>query len=126
MLRWDRLAGMSLTLLLLAGGVAAEDGYDNPGLGDTPCLILKSYHASSTGDAAFGAVAEVENVCGRSVEVAFCFPLVTPDEGAAPHCQNGVVRPWGSAEITVSDLPARLAGPDFSWRWHGHPMDSDR
>ncbi len=112
-------------MISLAPSAKASEAYDNPGMGDTPCVILQTYQASN-GDSSFGAAATLENVCGRSVEVSFCFPFVTTDDGIEPHCRNDVLRPWGTSRIVVSDLPAKLANPDYSWRWLGHLTDSDR
>ena len=120
-------------LLALAAAVAlipwaeASETYDNPTMGDTPCVILQSYQTSNGGES-FGAAATLENVCGRSVEVTFCLPFVTSEESDEPHCSNGLLRPWGTSHIKVSDLPAKLASPDYNWRWHGwedHALDPD-
>ena len=123
----DCLLCLSLVLPLAAVGTAhGQDSYDNPMLGETPCLVLKSYRALNNGASGYGATAEVENICGRSVEVNFCFPLVAAGEDSEPYCQTDVIRPWATAEVEVADLDNRLAGPDFHWRWRGHRMDSDR
>ncbi|NJO37253.1 MAG: hypothetical protein HC871_06085 [Rhizobiales bacterium] len=123
----DCLVGLSLISGLgVIGAALAEETYDNPTLGSAPCLVLKSYQAINHGAAGYGAKAEVENICGRSVEVDFCFPLIDAGEDTEPYCRNGVIRPWATAEVRVDDLDNRLAGPDFRWRWRGHPMDSDR
>ena len=126
MLGWRYLLGMSAAAIGFASMAGAAETYDNPAMGDTPCVVLKSYQAHSNGKGGYGAEAEVENVCGRSVDVAFCFPFVAPGEETEPHCTNGLIRPWATSRVEVSDLPARLAGPDYSWRWHGHAGDSDR
>ncbi len=122
----DCLLALCLTSgLAVVGAANAQDSYDNPTLGETPCLVLKSYQATNDAQG-YGATAEVENICGRSVEVNFCFPLVAAGEDTEPYCQDGVIRPWATAEVRVDDLDNRLAGPDFRWRWRGHRMDSDR
>ena len=126
MLEWRYLFGVASATLALASVATASESYDNPTLGGTPCVVLKSYQALSNGADSFGAEAMVENVCGRSLDVSFCFPLVGMDEASEPHCANGLLRPWATSKVAVSDLPARLAGPDYSWRWHGHLMGSDR
>jgi hypothetical protein len=110
----------------LASMVNASDGYDNPGTGDTPCVVLESYQSLASGTGSFGAEATVENICGRSVEIAFCFPFVAPGEDTEPHCTSRLIRPWATSRIAVTDLPARLAGPDYRWRWHGPLSGSDR
>jgi hypothetical protein len=96
--------------------VQAQDGYDNPSLGSAPCLVLKSYRSTVSGET-FGADATVENICGRSIEVAFCFPYLAPAEEAESHCVNGMIRPRAAAAIEVEDLPAQLSGPDYKWRY---------
>lgn len=119
----DCLVGLSLiTTLVTVGAAHAQDAFDNPTLGDTPCLVLKSYQATSN-NAGYGAAAEVENICGRAVEVSFCFPLVAAGEDTEPYCRNGVIRPWATAEVKVDDLDNRLAGPDFQWRWRAYPTN---
>ena len=123
---WRFLSAVSLLAIGLTPVAGASETYDNPSMGSTPCVILNSYQASANGAETFGAEATVENVCGRSVEVSFCFPFVSPGEDTEPHCTSGLIRPWAKSEVVVSDLPSRLAGPDYQWRWHGHLMDSDQ
>ena len=120
---WRYLFGMA-AMVAVAPGAKASESYDNPAMSGTPCVILQSYQTSN-GINSFGAAATLENVCGRSVEVAFCLPFVNSDEAAEPHCTNGLLRPWATSRIEVSDLPTKLASPDYSWRWHGHLTDSD-
>lgn len=121
---WPCLLGVSAVLFGVVTTANAAETFDNPAMGTTPCVILKSYQASSDGADAYGAQAIVENVCGRSVEIAFCFPFVSPaDDAAEPHCTNGLIRPWATSEVEVSGLPARLAGPNYQWRWHGPTME---
>lgn len=120
---WRILLSVSSVVIAFASIAKAAETYDNPTMGDTPCVVLKSYQANANGADNYGAEAEVENVCGRSVEVAFCFPLVAPGEDTEPHCTNGVIRPWATSRVEVSDLPARLAGPDYSWRWLANTME---
>lgn len=123
MLGWRYLLGVSSVMLGLAPMAGAAESYDNPAMGETPCVVLKSYQALANGTESYGAEATVENVCGRSVEIAFCFPFVAPGEDTEPHCTNGVIRPWATSRVEVNDLPARLAGPDYNWRWLGHTMN---
>ena len=40
--------------------------------------------------------------------------------------ETSTLRPWGTSRIVVSDLPAKLANPDYSWRWLGHLTNADR
>lgn len=116
MLGWRYLIGVA-TVIGLAPLAKANESYDNPAMGSTPCVILQSYQSSSNAADTFGAKATVENVCGRSVEVTFCFPLIAGSEEAEPHCTNGLLRPWATSRIEVSDLPTRLANPDYQWRY---------
>ena len=126
MLGWRCILGASAVLIGLGSTAKAAGSYDNPTMGDTPCVVLKSYQAIADGTDSYGAEATVANVCGRSVEVAFCFPFVAPGEDTEPHCTSGLLRPWATSRVEVSDLPAQLATPDYQWRWLGHPTDSDR
>lgn len=119
---WRYLLGLSAAIGL-ASMAQASESFDNPAMGTTPCVVLKSYQALSNDAETFGAEAMVENVCGRSVEIAFCFPFVAPGEDTEPHCTNQVIRPWATSRVEVSDLPSRLAGPDYQWRWLVHSMD---
>jgi hypothetical protein len=120
---WRYLSGLA-AVLALAPIAEASESYDNPAMGGTPCVILQSYQTAN-GDDSFGAAATLENICGRSVEVSFCLPFATSEEAAEPHCTNGLLRPWATSRIEVSDLPSKLASPNYTWRWHGHLMDSD-
>jgi len=130
MLGWQHLIGVATVIglapLALAPPAEASETYDNPTMGTTPCVILQSYQSSSNTADSFGAKATVENVCGRSIEVSFCFPFIAANEDIEPHCTNGLLRPWATTRIEVSDLPAKLANPNYHWRWHGHLMDFDR
>ena len=120
---WRDLLGVASALTVFMPLAAAGETYDNPAMGDTPCIVLKSYQANANGIESYGADATVENVCGRSVEIAFCFPLVAPGEETEPHCTSSVIRPWATSNVSVSDLPARLAGPDYQWRWLNPTMN---
>lgn len=113
------LSWVGILSVLAMGSVAAEasETYDNPNLGVAPCLVLNSYHADAGRSDGFDAVANFENICGRSVEVALCFPYIEPVDDVDRHCLNDVVRPWAQSTIKVSDLPAKLTGPDYQWRY---------
>ena len=110
------LVTLLLAFTAITAPVSAQEDYDNPTLGSAPCLVLKSYNSTAQGTT-FGADAIVENICRRSIEVAFCFPYLAPAEEAESHCVNGVIRPLAAATIEVEDLPAQLAGPDYKWRY---------
>ena len=113
---WQCFLGVSVMVIGLAPSAEANETYDNPLRGEAPCLVLNGYQASGNGDR-FGAVANVENICGRSVEVSFCFPFVEPVDDVDRACQNGVVRPWATSTVAISDQPAKLTGPDYQWRY---------
>ncbi len=113
---WRHVLGVA-AVFGLAQLAEANETYDNPAMGVTPCVVLQSYQASSNSAETFGARATVENVCGRSVEVSFCFPFVAPGEEIEPHCTSGLIRPWATSRVEVSDLPARIANPDYQWRY---------
>jgi hypothetical protein len=104
----------------MTAGSAAAQNYDDPALGATPCVILNSYasHAAKPGDAEiFHAEAGIENVCGRSVEVSFCFPLVEAVGDVESQCVERTLRPWSKAKVQVDDLPGRIIGVDYRWRY---------
>ena len=105
-----------MAAVALAPLAEANETYDNPATGGTPCVILQSYQASN-GEGSFGAAATLENVCGRSVEISFCLPFVASEDAAEPHCRNGLLRPWATSRIEVSDLPTKLASPNYNWRY---------
>lgn len=106
-----------LSVLVVGGAAAASETYDNPGLGNAPCLVLNSYKTGAGRNDRFDAVASIENICGRSVEVALCFPYVEPVDDVDRQCFNGVVRPWAQSTVEISDLPVKLTGPDYQWRF---------
>jgi hypothetical protein len=117
---WLRcLLGLGLGLAVTAGSAIAED-YDDPALGATPCVVLNSYasHAAASGGAeTFRAEAGIENVCGRSVEVSFCFPLVEAVGDVERQCVTSTLRPWSKARVHVEELPGRIIGVDYHWRY---------
>lgn len=109
--------GIVPLLAVVSMAAEANETYDNPNQGAAPCLVLNSYETGAGLNDQFDAVASIENICARSVEVALCFPYVEPVDDVDRHCTNDVVRPWARSIVKVSDLPVKLTGPDYQWRY---------
>ena len=108
----------------LLGSASAVAQYDNPTMGDVPCVVLSRYIGDelTRRRAVGGAVmhrAEVgiANICGRSVEVSVCVGYAEPVDGVEESCFSGFLRPWSSTEIHTVEAPVQLAGPVIEWRW---------
>ena len=116
------------TVGLVAGGLlgsgSAVAEYDNPTMGDTPCVVLSRYIGDEpTGLRTVGgavmhrAEVGIANICGRSVEVSLCVGYAEPVDGVEESCFSGFLRPWSSTEIHIIEAPVQLAGPVIEWRW---------
>lgn len=116
---------LPIGLCILLGSVSfsanGAEGYDNPSVGSTPCIVLNDYRVSSATHAEdqsmYQADATVENICARSVDVAFCFVYVKPIDEVDRSCFGGLVRPGSRTQIQGASLPARAARPDYKWRY---------
>lgn len=118
------LAVTFLAVATVAGGTASAADYDNPAMGDMPCVVIAHYAADrpAAGAMAGGSVSRsaemaVENVCARSVEVNLCIGFGEPTEGETAGCVVETLRPWATSDIhrVTADVP--LTGPSFEWRW---------
>lgn len=103
-------------------GTAPSGEFDNPALGSVPCVVLNRYDVSPAGQAngtpQFKAYASVENICGRTLDLEFCFTMAESEEGeAARNCYGAALRPWTSAEVNKPGGPARVVGTDYRWRY---------
>lgn len=118
------LAAFGVAGVWLVGSGQAQAQYDNPTMGETPCVVLSRYigdeptgRRTIAGDRVHRAEIGVANVCGRSVEVRLCVALVEPPEGEEASCFEGLLRPWSRTEIHTIEAAAPLAGPTIEWRW---------
>lgn len=110
--------------LVTAGGAAAQeapapatDGFDNPKLGSVPCIVLNRYDVEPAGQSQYRASAGVENICGRTLDVEFCF-LTTAEEGEVGRsCYGAALRPWMKADVTKPGGPGRVVGTDYRWKY---------
>lgn len=115
--------GLLLWVAALHGGTAlAQDAFDDPSApGDVPCIVLNRYEVhplASTGAAArYRGEAVIENICGRAMEVHFCFLRTESTDGDDRTCFQGAVRPWALASIEDDDAPARITSPEYQWRF---------
>jgi len=115
-------AGLLAAGLLPATGATAAQGYDNPTLGAAPCVVLNRYEVSqvatpAAGDSGYLARAHIENICGRALEVSFCFLYAQPVDGTARSCSRELLRPWSDAAVRHDASPVRVTGPDYQWRF---------
>jgi hypothetical protein len=108
----------------LFGSSSAMAEFDNPSMGDTPCVVLSRYIADeATGLRTVGgavmhrAEVGIANICGRSVEVSLCIAYAEPVDGVEESCFSGYLRPWSATEIHTIEAPVQLAGPEIEWRW---------
>lgn len=124
------LAG--LLAAAIAGGAAAQDAapaeepppaFDNPTQGSVPCVVLNRYDvAPAAGEADGGmqyqASAGVENICGRTLDVEFCFLTAAAEDGEAGRsCYGAALRPGASAEVNAPGATARVVGTDYRWKY---------
>lgn len=120
---------VGLAAATVAGAAVAQeaaeppaDGFDNPTLGSVPCVVLNEYDVAPTGqiegETQYRAYASVENVCGRTLDVEFCFITAAVDEGEAGRtCYGAALRPWMSAEVTKPGGAGRVVGTDYRWKY---------
>jgi hypothetical protein len=108
---------------VLAGHQAVAQGFDNPTDNGTPCVHLNRYEVEpirvSGGDGPmYRGDAMIENVCGRAVDVRFCFQYGPNEEGGVDtSCYQGPVRPWARANVASQPVPERISGPSYEWRY---------
>jgi hypothetical protein len=124
--RLIRLTVASLAALAIHHAGPAQAQYDNPTMGETPCVVLSHYVTDQRiGQAPIDSLnppvqtaeAAVANVCGRSVEVELCINYVDPAEGDGAQCFTGFLRPWSRTDIQTVAAPVRFTGPTWNWRW---------
>ena len=116
---------LGLAFLLAAGAASAQgakqEGYDNPTAGTAPCLVLDRYETGtaslSDGKPGHKASAGFQNICGRALEVSFCFLYMEPVEDKDRACYAGSLRPYGRSYAVNGATPTRIAGPDYAWRY---------
>ena len=115
--------GMVLLAGLTAGRAASAAGdYDNPTLGIAPCVVLNSYAATRTSkrkaeDPRYAARAAVENICGRTLELSFCFLYAEEVDGNNRHCVDEMIRPGSGTKVSHEGVPVRVTAPEYRWRY---------
>lgn len=113
--------GMGSAMVVMASQAVVAQDYDNPMMGEAPCVFLNSYEVEPAGGAddvaLYSASATLENACGRSVEVLFCFDYTSEEMGLASRCFDSLVRPEGTASVSQPASPGRIAGPRYGWRY---------
>lgn len=123
---WTEMMKLTLPLALLvtasAGAAAAQtqESFDNPGIGSVPCVVLKQYdtgQAKVGGELHYRATASLENICGRSLEVRFCFVYAEAVDEVDRSCYGTVLRPWASAEAKLADVGSRIVATEYQWRF---------
>jgi hypothetical protein len=106
-------------MVVLYGQIAgAAESYDNPTNGTAPCVVLSHYDARALGrQPVYRAQATIENICGRSMDVRFCFRYAVATDDGDQRCFQGTLRPGASTAVEVARSQTRLAGPEFQWRY---------
>ncbi len=110
-----------LWLLPLLAALASPHarGYDHPKQGTMSCVGRTPFQVTrpGAGDASHGATARIENLCGRAVEVSFCFRYAQPVDGSDAHCVVQPLRPGSENAIELPAAPARITGPEYRWKY---------
>ena len=121
MARIDATIGLGLLLGASVFAVRAGEHYDNPVAGPGPCVVLEEYSvrpAATTGEpGGYEADVVIENICGRSVDVALCLVYAKPLEDRDRSCFGGLIRPWSRTEIRGAAIPTRASRPEYNWRY---------
>jgi len=120
--RFSMVAGVFGGIVLASSAVAAAEDFDNPATNGAPCVFLDRYEvdpvaAEGEDGRRYRAEAMIQNVCGRALEVQFCFQYAPNDAGAERNCHEGSVRPWSKARVVEASAPARVTGPSYQWRY---------
>ncbi len=104
-----------------APAAAPPPAFDNPTLGTVPCIVLNRYDVAPAGrvgdEAQYRASASVENICGRTLDVEFCFLTAAQEGEAGRSCYGAALRPWTSAEVNAPGSAARVVGTDYRWKY---------
>ena len=118
---WWAGVGLCCVAVLLADRDAAAQAFDNPTMGEAPCVFLNRYEVErvANGDDSprYRGSATIENVCGRALEVQFCFNITSNEAGIEQNCFQGPVRPWAKSNVVSEETPARITGPSYEWRY---------
>ncbi len=111
--------GVAVMGVLYGLGAQAAESYDNPTTATSaPCVVLSHYDAQAVArSTGYKGRAKIENICGRSMAVLFCFRYAEPVNEVDRRCYQGALRPGESSEVELAEAPARLATPEFQWRY---------
>lgn len=108
--------GLAVGCLAGIGSLDAQE-YDNPEVESVPCLVVTSFNIGPAGGGDYAGNAALENSCGRTIEVRFCFVLAAEVEGAENVCYAGDVRPWSGRAVEATPVPARIIDFETAWRF---------
>ncbi len=115
------LLGGAVLAFTTSAAQAQETSFDNPGTETGPCVALNDYEVQRTtgaeGATAFRGTAVLENICGRAMEVKFCFRLAEPVDDKSENCFEGSIRPWDSVNVIDPAAGARIVGANYEWRY---------
>jgi hypothetical protein len=121
MMRTGLVLGGCVLAVLGGQDAGAAESFDNPSAGATPCLALNRYEVQPTrtpeGISLYQASASVENICGRTLEVVFCFIYAEPVNGADRSCFGAIMRPWSNAQVEAPVSPTRIVSTEYRWRY---------
>lgn len=115
------MIGLCFGAVVFAHHDVAAQVFDNPTMGEAPCVFLNRYEVDRSGAGDDGPLyrgsATIENVCGRALEVQFCFNYAPNEEGVEQNCFRGPLRPWSRSNVVNPATPARITGPSYEWRY---------
>lgn len=120
--RMLRVAAAVLLSGVSAGQAAlAQEEYDSPRSGNSPCIVLDEYIIDRVpgqgGEMTYRARATLGNICGRSMEVRFCFILAEATDAGDRICHSGTVRPGSQTSVETEVVPSRIVDREIVWRF---------
>lgn len=98
-----------------------QEAYDSPQMGTAPCIVVDEYIIDRVpdqgGQIAYRARVKLGNICGRSMDVRFCFMLAEPTDAGDRICHAGTVRPGSQTTIATDVVPTRIVDREIAWRY---------
>lgn len=109
--------GLAITHAPMNDALGQE--FDNPLMGEAPCVVIGEFSTSRRGDRddgyVYGAHTELRNLCGMAVEVELCLTAIS--EEPEQLCEESSLRPNGKAVLANSGSEMELVGPAIQWRY---------
>ena len=112
---------IALVTVPLGHGALAQEDFDNPTPGSAPCIVLNGYEVQAyqldPETPLYRGRATIENICGRTMDVAFCFVRTGPYDETERDCYGGPLRPGSTAELETPAVALRITSPEIKWRY---------